>query len=125
MYNKKSGMDFPSFELVMKWTNLKAHLAGAGKGGTCYEDFTPFSVKEIRQHVGLYIFYGLSPSPRIEQKFKPQRQDPLHGKDFIFNAFRSSLERRHKNFKYFFALHSPTTQSPERKNIQTGRFVLS
>ena len=47
MYNKKSGMDFPSFELVMKWTNLKAHLAGAGKGGTCYEDFTPFSVKEF------------------------------------------------------------------------------
>jgi len=63
---------------------LKAHLAGAGKGGTCCEDFTPFSMKEIRQHVGLYIFHGISPSPRIEQNFKPQKQDPLQWKRLHF-----------------------------------------
>ena len=50
----------------MKCTNLKAVLAGAGAGGTTYKDFTEFSIKEARQHLGLYIFKGLTNSPLIE-----------------------------------------------------------
>ena len=53
----------PSFDLFAKWTNAKANLAGAGEGGTCYHDWKPFTARELRQHFGLYIFNGLSPSP--------------------------------------------------------------
>ena len=66
---------------------MKASLASAGIDGTCYEEFKPFSVKEIRQHLGLYILQGLNPSPRIEMKFKPQREDMIHGSDLIYRSF--------------------------------------
>ena len=65
--NQHGSKEFISFELLTMWTNLKATLAGAGKGGTYYTVFTPFSVEEIRHHIGLYIFHGLSPSPMIVQ----------------------------------------------------------
>ena len=65
--------EYFSFALIMKWTNLKAILAGSGAGGLTYKYFTAFSIKEVRQHIVLYIFNGLTPYPCIEYKFKPQR----------------------------------------------------
>ena len=47
--------DFTSF------TNKKAYLYNAGSGVTQYPDFKAFSVDEIIQHLGVYIFNGLSP----------------------------------------------------------------
>ena len=38
-----------SFELLTKWTNLKATLEGAGKGGEYYTDCVTFSVEETRE----------------------------------------------------------------------------
>jgi hypothetical protein len=90
-------MELPSFLLFAKWTNLKATLAGAG--GTMYQDWKPFSAEEIRQHLGLYILNGLSPSPRVEHKFRPQRDDVVHGSDFVYRAFGGGAERRHRQFK--------------------------
>ena len=58
---------------------------GAGKGGTPYSDYKEILARELRQHFGLYIFNGLSPSPGIECKFKPQSVDPIHGNDFIYH----------------------------------------
>ena len=58
--------EYFSFALIMKWENLKAVLASAGAGGLRYKYFTAFSIKEVRQHLGFYIFNGLTPSPRIE-----------------------------------------------------------
>ena len=52
--NQQGKKEMVSFELITKWTNLKSTLAGAGKGGTYYTDCVPFSVEEIREHVGLY-----------------------------------------------------------------------
>ena len=103
-----------SFEWLTKWTNLKATLAGAGKGGTYYTDYVPFSVEEIRQHVGLYVFHGLSPSPRIELKFRSQHQDKVHGNDFIHRSFGPNSERRHKHFKAFFSCQNPAIDIPDR-----------
>jgi hypothetical protein len=58
-----------SIHSMMQWTNLKAVLADAGSGGSYYPNFKSFRTKEIRQHLGLYILQGLSPSPqKIEQK---------------------------------------------------------
>ena len=61
----------PTFQLLAKCTNLKATLADAGPDGSCYQEYNPFSELEIRQHMGLYIFNGLSPSTRFENKFYP------------------------------------------------------
>ena len=78
---------------------MKACFAGAGIGGTCYKDYTPFTVEELRKHVGLYVWHGLSPSPRVEYKFHSQEQDILHGSDFISNSFGRNSERQHRHFK--------------------------
>ena len=43
--NKQGKKERVSFELLTKWTNLKATLAGAGKGGTYYTDCVTFSVE--------------------------------------------------------------------------------
>ena len=61
-----------SFEFLTKRTNLKATLAGAGKGGTYYTGCVTFSVEEIREHVGLYVFHGLSPSDRVQVQISAQ-----------------------------------------------------
>ena len=43
--NQQGKKEMVSFELLTKWTNLKATLAGAGKSGTYYTDCVPFSVE--------------------------------------------------------------------------------
>ena len=94
-----NGKEYPSFYLLTKWANMKACLAGAGKGGTCYKDYKPFTVDELRRHVGIYIWNGLSPSPRVEYMFCSQEQDILHGSDFINTSFGLNAKRCHKHFK--------------------------
>ena len=79
-----------SLNQLKKFTNTKALLAGAGD--TLYPEFTPFTTKEIQQHLGLYILNGLSPSPRVEYKFSSQHLDEVHGKDFVFKNFRMNAE---------------------------------
>ena len=64
----------PTFQLLAEWKTLKANLADAGPNGSCYQDYKPFSELDLQQHMGLYIFNGLSPSSRVETKFYPQRQ---------------------------------------------------
>ena len=53
--NQQGKKEMVSFELLTKWTNLKATLTGAGKGGTYYTYCVPLSAEEIREHVGLYV----------------------------------------------------------------------
>ena len=113
-YCTKRLHDFPSIELLTKWTNQKAILAGAGKDGTCYKDFVPFTAREFRQHIGVYIFHGLSPSPRVDNKFRPDHFDELHDKHFIYNSFGPNAERRHRHFKAFFSVQDPSIKVPER-----------
>ena len=110
------GKERLSFEQLMRWTNTKAHLAGAGKGGSYYTDYKDFTVTELRQHIGLYVLHGISPSPRIEYKFKSQGEDKVHGNDFVFRSFGTNAERRHKHFKAFFACQNPMINPPERKH---------
>lgn len=113
--NNSAGKEWLSFEQIQKWTNLKASLAGAGPGGTCYKEFKPFSVTEIRQHFGLYILQGLNPSPQIEWKLKPQREDKIHGNDFVFRSLGVNAERRQRHFKAFLATQDPRIDPPDRK----------
>ena len=111
-----NGKEYVSFQQLTKWTNIKASHAGAGKVGTCYKDFTPFSVEELRRHVGLYVWNGLSPSPHVEMKFKSQQQDILHGSDFVYSSLDKNAERRHKYFKVcFYFLFFKTFTTTKRK----------
>eukprot|EP00547_Thalassionema_nitzschioides_P014673 CAMPEP_0194238244 /NCGR_PEP_ID=MMETSP0158-20130606/5025_1 /TAXON_ID=33649 /ORGANISM="Thalassionema nitzschioides, Strain L26-B" /LENGTH=863 /DNA_ID=CAMNT_0038972445 /DNA_START=101 /DNA_END=2689 /DNA_ORIENTATION=- len=101
-----------SFSLLARWTNWKAMLAGAGD--TCYPDWKDFTATELRQHIGLYLLHGLSPSPRVEWKLKPQSSDKTHGNDFVHRSFGPNAERRHKHFKAFFACQDPSIAIPDR-----------
>ena len=105
--NQQGTKEMVSFELLTKWTNLNSTLAGAGKSGTYYIDFVPFSVEEIREHAGLYVFHVLSPSPRIEFKFRSQHKDKVCGNNFIHRSFGSNAKRCHKHFKAFFFMSKP------------------
>ena len=106
---------FFSMDQATMYSNLKAQLSNAGAGGTNYKDFKAFTCKEIRQFLGLYIFNGLSPSPRMEMKFKSQQHDPVQGNDFINQHIGINLERRWRHFKAFFALQDPRKDTPPRK----------
>jgi hypothetical protein len=103
----------------MQWTNLKAALADAGTGGSYYPDFKPFKTKELRQHLGLYVLQGLSPSPQIEQKFRTQELDPVNGNDYVYNVFgiNDSQGKRHKEFKSMLTVQDPRIYTPPREDF--------
>ena len=93
--NKKDDEHF-SFQLMTRWTNMKAVQSSAGS--MTYKDWKPFTERELRQHFGLYVLNGISPTPRVENKFQSQRHDPVGGNDFVFNSFGPGAQRQHKHF---------------------------
>ena len=50
----------PTFQLLVKWTNLKANLVDAGTDVSCYQDYKPFSALDLLQHMGLNIQWIIS-----------------------------------------------------------------
>ena len=78
--NQALKKNYFSFENLSKWTNEKAWLAGM-------KDWKPFDAREIRQHFGFYVLHGLSPTPRVEYNFKPQKADRVAGNDFVYSSF--------------------------------------
>ena len=121
--NMHGSKEMFSFDLATKWTNMKAVFANAGPGGNCYTDYIPFTPTELRRHVGLYLFNGLVPSPRVEYKFCLQREDKIHGNDFINRSFGRSGERRHWHFKAFFHFRIHQLNSLMGSNTQIGRYA--
>jgi hypothetical protein len=109
-----------TLEKVLSWTNFRARvLESAGLGGK-YADFTDFSLKEMKQHMGLCLFQGLSPSPQVEMKFASSAQDPVNGSDFIHNAFGGNTgksTRRHRHFKCFLTSVNPRVEPPSRDHF--------
>ena len=103
-----------SMKLLTKWTNLKATLAGASSDGNIYQDYHHFTTKELLQHIGIYIIHGISPSPRVEHKFKPKHVDSVHGNDMVYYSFGTNSERHHRHFKCFFACQNPAIIIPCR-----------
>ena len=112
IYNPK----FISQHQLTMFTNLKAQLANAGPGGTCYPEWTPFSVKEIRQFLGVYIWNGINPSPRIEMQLKSPFDDPVHGNKYLYENIGRNGVRRFKEFRAFFACQDPRIAAPCKKS---------
>ena len=51
----------------------------------------------------------------MEQKLKPQSQDPVHGNDFIYHIFGPNSKRSHRHLKTFLAIQDPAISTPSRK----------
>ena len=111
-------------EVLDEWTwftNTKAIMENAGKLGRgkkkkkIYPDFVPFDVRELKQHIGVRILHGISPSPRLEMKFKSQRDDEVNGNDFVYRNLGPNAARRHKHFRRFFTIQDPTLPKPKRE----------
>ncbi len=96
------------------YTNTKALLLNAGQPGYLYPEWIPFSVSEVKKFIGLYIFQGLSPSPQLKMKFKPQSIDPINGSDLCWSLFGANAEKRHKHFKCFFSVQNPLLPTPSK-----------
>ena len=62
----------------------------------------------------LYVFHGVAPSPRIENKFNLQLVYNVHGKEYIYKSLGTNAERRHRHFKAFFATQDPVIDPPKR-----------
>ena len=91
--------------------------AGIGNSGLTYKDFFSFDVMELQSHFGLYVLQGLSPSPCIEYKFKPQSKDPVNGRnDYVYQSFGQKMNRkqRHRHFKAYLYFHDPTMIVPSQ-----------
>jgi hypothetical protein len=98
----------------MQWTHTKAVFADAGN--LYYKnEYDPFSIDQIGKYsCAFYIFHGLSPSPRAEYKFNPQRVDAVNGNGFIYNSFGVNAFRKHKQVKAFLSLQDPISPVPSR-----------
>jgi hypothetical protein len=112
MHENPYGPSKLSQSLLTSYTNLKAGIANAGDLGGVYSTFQPFTVKEIRQHLGVYLWHGLAPSPRLEMKFRTATEDPLHGNDFIFKHMGANATMRNKHFRAFLAFQDPRATIP-------------
>ena len=89
-----------SVEDLTTWTNIKALLCNAGKGGGAYSRFVSFTIPDVAKHLGLYILNGISPTPQVELKFASQLEDPVNGNDLCHEVFNGKEgARRHREFK--------------------------
>ena len=62
----------------------------------------------------LSSFCDPEPSPQIENKFRPQQEDKVHGNDFIYTSFGPNAGRRHRHFKALFTCQDPDIDPPNR-----------
>ena len=93
----------------------------AGQKDGMYPNFVKFTTEEIEKHTFLYVFQGISPSPRVEMKFRPQEIDGVNGNDFIAHHFPNGAQR-HKQFKYVLSLQDPRIYPPSRKTHANFKF---
>ena len=97
------------------WTNMKAAMENAGRGGVLYPEFKNFTIIELQQHLGLYILNGLCPSPQVSLKFQHPIDNPVNGSLLVHDSFQNNPQRRHRHFKRFFAATNPLVPLPCRK----------
>ena len=76
----------------MKWYNEKAIYIGTAD--TCYPNFVLSTMDEFEQHLYLYYFNGLNPSPRIHMKLKYSSADPVKVKYFLNKTFARNAVRQ-------------------------------
>ena len=63
-------------------------------------------------HLSLYLLYAISPSPRLDMKFRSEAEDPVHGSNLWNEVFGKPGVTRHKEFKAFFSAINPIIPTP-------------
>ena len=76
------------------WLNVKAKMANAGRGGK-YKSFKDFDKDKFMAHLSLYLLHAISPSPKIEFKFKSKIEDPVNGSTLCNEVFGKGGVTRH------------------------------
>ena len=92
--------------------NVKAMIANSGKRGGKYADFMDFTTCELMSHLSLYLLHAISPSPRLDMKFKIEAEDPVNGSTLCNEVFGKSGVNRHKEFKEIFSATDPIIPTP-------------
>ena len=72
------------------------------------------TTEEYRKHLGLYIFNGVSPSPSVLKKVRPQKVDAVHGNDFVARGLGANAALKHRYFKAFWSVQDPCLPPPDR-----------
>jgi hypothetical protein len=98
-------------------------MMNAGQLRGIYPEFAPFSPKEFKNFLGLYLLNGLNPSPQLKQKFKPQHEEPINGSDLCSQVFGKNAEKCHKHLRPSF--HARTQFGPPNQEslTQTTRLI--
>ena len=107
---------------VTTFTNMKAELMNAGQKDGIYPDFVKFTTEEIEKYIFLYVFQGISPSPRVEMKFKTQEVDDVNGNDFIARHFPNGAQR-HRQFKCFYLCKTRAFTLVLKKLISVSKLI--
>ena len=90
-----------SMESIARNANMRANMTFAGEAR--YENWSGlFSVKEIRQHLRLYVLNGLSPSPGIARKF--DTSDRTNYNTFVSTNLGMNTSLRLRQFKCFMGI---------------------
>ena len=107
MNQKKNFREKTPYSLSVKnmciWSNEKSGLMGMG-GCKFYPTLQHFSVDEFENHLYMYYFNGLNPSPRVQMKLRYPNQYPVHGSTFIHRVFGPAASLCHNQWKYCFVI---------------------
>ena len=106
-----------SLQNLDQWENMKAALTGSVPDGACYQYFKPFTPQEIHWHVGISVFNGIYPLPRVEMKFKPQSVDKIPRYYFVYNSFGTNANHHYRHFRAFFACQNKPIEPTPRTKI--------
>ena len=93
------------------YTNMKAEMDCSNEKE---EILQPFTAKEIEQQLSLFIFQGLSPSPQLAMKAKFISEEMVQGNDHIAQVMGKNFDRRHRQFKSYFAVQHPHMPIPSK-----------
>ena len=97
------------------YSNMKAMNVNAGEKGHIYEGrHKPFALSTIMGMMGTYVLDGLSPSPQLVWKMRPQSVDSTQGNDFIARCMGSDYHQTMKSFRAFFGTQDPMMHPPPK-----------
>ena len=85
---------------------------------TQFKPFTPIYTEKI---ISVYILNGLSPSPSVGTKFKPQYLNPINRRYIIYKSINYSVTKIHKGFKNFY--ERPTNSNTFLKSNPIKKWI--
>ena len=61
----------------------------------------------------MYMIQGLNPAPQLKMKSKSQSSESMQGNDLVFRCIGENFEKRHRQFKRYFAVQHPYLPIPD------------